>query len=178
MQLMGSKWTVLLRVVTTFVMVAASLCAQDVRAVTLPNPYRVSVTPDPAAGDPRGAAIKAAMSRLLIRVTGDRNAPFDPALQGMLGDAAKYLNSYGLDRQGQAQVGFIASQVDQALVALQKPVWGPERPLTLLWVAVDDGNGGRALLGASDTPLPGLEPTPPGMTERDRKSTRLNSSHT
>ena len=30
------------------------------------------------------------------------------------------------------------------------PVWGPERPLTLLWVAVDDGAGGRALLGANE----------------------------
>jgi uncharacterized protein len=148
------------------VIVAAALCAQDGRAVTLPNLYRVSVTPDPAASDQRGAAIKAAMGRLLIRVTGDRNAPFDPALQGMVGDAAKYLNSYGLDRQGQAQVGFIPSQVDQALAALQKPVWGPERPLTLLWIAVDDGNGGRALLGANDTPQLGLEPTAPGMTER------------
>jgi hypothetical protein len=63
-------------------------------------------------------------------------------------------------------VGFIATQVDQALAALQKPVWGPERPLTLLWIAVDDGNGGRALLGANDTAALGLDPNPPGMTER------------
>src|SRR6185503_18770188 len=78
----------------------------------------------------------------------------------------KYLNSYGSDRQGQPQVGFISTQVDQALAALQKPVWGPERPLTLLWIAVDDGNGGRALLGANDTAALGLDPNPPGMTER------------
>ena len=132
-------------------------------ALPISNLYRVSVTPDPAAGDPRGAAIKAAMVRLLVRVTGDRNAPLDPALQGMVNDAAKYLNSYGLDRQGQAQVGFIASQVDQALVAIQKPVWGPERPLTLLWIAVDDGNGGRAVhpVGGARAARAGRRRVPP-----------------
>jgi uncharacterized protein len=163
---MGLKWSVLLRGGVAIAMLAGAGHAHDAAAVTLPNLYRVSVTPDPAAPDQRAAAIKAGMGRLLIRVTGDRNAPLDPALQGMLADAGKYLNSYGFDRQGQAQVGFIASQVDQALAALQKPVWGPERPLTLLWIAVDDGSGGRALLGANDSPQLGLEPTAPGMTER------------
>ena len=43
------------------------------------------------------------------------------------------------------------------------PVWGPERPLTLLWVAVDDGVGGRALLGANETTELGA-PTTPQMT--------------
>ena len=156
----------LLSGVTAAAVLAGALNAHEGRAVTMPNLYRVSVTPDATVADQRTAAIKAAMARVLIHVTGDRNAPFDPALQSMLADAGKYLNSYGLDRQGQAQVGFNATQVDQALAALQKPVWGPERPLTLLWIAVDDGAGGRALLGANDTPQFGLEATTPGMTER------------
>ena len=163
---MESRLQALLRRVTVVAVLAGALFARESIAVTVPNLYRVSVVPDASAPDQRGAAIKAAMARLLIRVTGDRNAPFDPALQSMLSDAGRYLTSYGLDRQGQAQVGFIATQVDQALAALQKPVWGPERPLTLIWIAVDDGAGGRALLGANDTPQLGLEPTPPGMTER------------
>jgi hypothetical protein len=163
---MGSGLPARLRAVMAVAVLAGALCARDACAVTYPNLYRVTVTPDATVPDQRGAAIKAAMARVLIRVTGDRNAPFDPALQTVLADAPKYLTSYGLDRGGQAQVGFSATQVDQALAALQKPVWGPERPLTLLWIAVDDGNGGRALLGANDTPQLGLEPTPPGMTER------------
>jgi hypothetical protein len=72
-------------------------------------------------------------------------------LQPLLTDAGRYLSSYGSDRQSQPQVGFIGGQVEQALTALGMPVWGPERPLTLLWVAADDGLGGRALLGANDT---------------------------
>jgi hypothetical protein len=163
---MASGGRSLLIGVTVAAVWAAALCRDDASAATFPNLYRVSVTPDPTAADPRTATIQAAMARLLIRVTGDRNAPFDPALQSMLGEAGKYLNSYGVDRQGQAQVGFIATQVEQALVALQKPVWGPERPLTLLWIAVDDGAGGRALLGANETPQLGLEATSAEMNAR------------
>jgi hypothetical protein len=163
---MASRLRSLLRAMTAAAVLAGALCARGGHAATMPNLYLVSVTPDATVADQRSAAIKAAMGRVLIRVTGDRNAPFDPALQSMISDAGKYLNSYGSDRQGQPQVGFSATQVDQALVALQKPVWGPERPLTMLWIGVDDGNGGRALLGANDTPQLGIEPAPAGMNER------------
>src|SRR5436190_285082 len=111
-------------------------------AATLANMYSVTVEPDPAAADQREAATQAAMARLLIRVTGNRNAPLDPALQPLLTDSGKYLSSYGDDRQGRALVGFSRGGVERALTQLGKPVWGAERPLTLLWVAVDDGAGG------------------------------------
>jgi hypothetical protein len=126
------------------------VAATEARAATFPNLYRVTVTPDPAVADRRAEAIRLALSRLLIRVTGDRNAGLDPELASLLGDPARYLNSYGLDLQGQAVVGFNASLVDQALTALDRPVWGPERPLTLVWIAVDDGLGGRAMLPANE----------------------------
>lgn len=129
-------------------------------AATFPNLYRVTVTPDPAASDQRLAALQAAMARLLIRVTGNRNAPLDPLLQPVIADPTRFFESYGLDRQGQAQVGFRQSPVEQALTALGLPVWGPERPLTLLWIAVDDGAGGRALLAADETAALGSENTP------------------
>jgi uncharacterized protein len=160
---MGSGLRAVVRGLSIAVM-AYALGAHGAAAVTVANLYRVTVTPDPAAADQRTAAIQAAMARLLVRVTGNRDAGVDPEVQSMVTDASRYLNSYGLDRQGQAQVGFIPSQVDRALAALQKPVWGPERPLTLLWIAVDDGAGGRALLGANDTPQLGTEAAPQ-MTE-------------
>jgi hypothetical protein len=142
------------------VVAGAVFLAQGALGATFQNLYRVTVAPDPAAAEQRAAAIEAGMARLLIRVTGSRAAPLDPALRSLLADADRYLASYGLDRQGQAQVGFIPSQVEQALRALGKPVWGPERPSTLLWIAVDDGVGGRALLGANEVSGLGGERSP------------------
>jgi hypothetical protein len=133
-------------------------------AATVAELYTVTVLPDPAASDRRAAAEQAAMARLLIRVTGSRNAPLDPKLQPMIAAPRDYLFSYGDDRQGRALVGFQRGRVERALTELGHPVWGPERPLTLLWLAVDDGVGGRLLLGANETTDLGM-PTTPQMTE-------------
>ena len=123
-----------------------------VSAATFPNLYRLTVQPDPAAADRRAAAAKLAMAGLLTRITGKRDASLDPVLQPLIdGAAGRFLQSYGFDRQGRAQVGFNATEVDRALMELNYPVWGTERPLTLLWIAVDDGTGERALLPANDT---------------------------
>jgi hypothetical protein len=129
-------------------------------AATFPNLYQVTVAPDPAAADQQAAAIELALGRLLVRITGNRDAALDPELQRLLAEPRRYLNSYGLVRQGQAQVGFIPGRIDQALTELNFPVWGQERPLTLLWIAVDDGLGGRALLGANTAAEEGAAASP------------------
>jgi hypothetical protein len=135
------------------------------RAATFENLYSVTVPLDPAAPNQRDAAIQAAMSRLLIRVTGSRNAPLDPTLQPLIGAAEELRTAYGLDRQGRnASVAFNGSRLERAIRDLGSRFWGPERPLTLLWVAVEDGTGARALLGANDTAELGAVTTPQ-MTE-------------
>jgi hypothetical protein len=135
-------------------------------AATFADLYTVTVAPDPAAADQRASAQRAAMARLLIRVTGSRSAPLDPTLQPLLAAPDRYLRSSGDDRQGRAIVGFSRNQVERTLTELGQRVWGPERPLTLLWVAVDDGAGGRALLGAGEASAAELGvPTTPQMTQ-------------
>jgi uncharacterized protein len=143
----------------------AALCAlvlvsSQASAATLPDLYTVTVVPDPAVPNQRQASEQAAMAKLLIRVTGDRNAPLDPALQPLTAAPGQYLASYGLDRRGRAVVGFSRARVEQALTSLGLPVWGAERPLTLVWIAVDDGSGGRALLGANEAADRAPEMTP------------------
>lgn len=128
------------------------LAAQDLRAATFPNLYTVVVMPDPAAPNRRAASVRAAMMQLLERVTGRTDAGLDPELSHIVEGAENYLNSYGsIDRQ-RDQVGFISSRVERALTDAGWPVWGSERPMTLLWIAVDNGNGERALLSESFNP--------------------------
>jgi hypothetical protein len=122
------------------------------RAATFPNLYSVTVNQDPAATDQRAAATQAAFTAVLVRVTGNRYAGSDPDLLALVRDASRYTTQYGTDRQGRAIVGFNATRVDQALTGLNVRIWGSERPLTLVWTVVDDGQGGRALLGAGEPP--------------------------
>lgn len=117
-------------------------------AARFENLYTVTVNQDPSVPDAAELAMQSALARVLVRVTGNRSAPLEPALQPLLAAAPDYRSSSGWLRPGEFQVGFVASRIEQALRELGTPVWGPERPLTLLWVAVDDGAGGRALLGA------------------------------
>jgi len=155
---MGLKWSLLrTSLAVTFVLAAAPVPPSN--AATVPDLYTVTVVPDPAARDQRAAGIRAAMAQLLVRVTGSRNAPLDPAAQRLLAAPDEFLSSYGLDRQGRAVVGFQRGPVERVLDGLGLPVWGPERPLTLLWVAIDDGVGGRALLGANETSELGVATT-------------------
>lgn len=123
--------------------------AGTARGAVFPDLYTLTVTPDPEATDTRQAAIDLAMRRLLVRITGVRDPDSDPALRTLIEDASRYVASValGIDRE-RARVEFYPAQVERALGALQRPVWGPERPLTLLWIAVDGGDGERALLGA------------------------------
>ena len=154
----------LLRRSLAVALAVAPLFALPSGAATLTELYTVTVDPNPAASNQREAATQAAMARLLIRVTGSRNAPIDPALQPLISEPDAYLSSYGDDRQGRALVGFSRARIERVLTELGKPVWGPERPLTLLWVAVDDGAGGRALLSAGEA-APCDTPTTPRMTQ-------------
>ena len=140
----------------------AALQALPAAAARFTSLYTLNVAPDPAEADQRSAALKAAMAKLLVRVTGRRDAALDPALQPLVDQASMYLNSYGLLKSGEVQVGFNASRVAAELATLNQPIWGDERPLTLVWVAVDDGNGSRALLGANGADNPDL---PPAMTD-------------
>jgi uncharacterized protein len=144
------------------VAMVASVLAGAAEAARFQNLYQVTVTPDPSASDPRAAAIQLALGTVLVRVTGNRQAALDPQLQALPGNP-QLVNAYSvLDRQGRALVGLSPRVVDEALTALKWPVWGAERPLTMLWIAVDDGLGDRALLGANDAP----NETSPAMADQ------------
>lgn len=154
-----------LRTVSAVLLAFAAASPGTGKAATFENLYSVTVPLDPAAQNQREAAIRAAMTRLLIRVTGSRTAPLEPALQPLIGAAEELRTSYGLDRLGRdASVAFNGSRLERAIRDLGLRFWGPERPLTLLWVGVEDGLGGRALLGANEQTELGAQLSPQ-MTE-------------
>ncbi|HEX6992616.1 MAG TPA: DUF2066 domain-containing protein [Gammaproteobacteria bacterium] len=127
-------------------MLLGVLAVAPARAVVFPDLYSLTVTPDQSATDMRAAAIDLAMRRLLTRITGVRDPGADADLAGLIADASSYVSFDGMVDRGRFRVEFYANQIDQALESLGKPVWGPERPLTLLWIAIDAGGGERVLL--------------------------------
>ena len=125
-------------------------------AATFPDLYTVTVVTGAGSGDRRAEAERLGMSQLLMRVTGRRDASSNPELAPLIENAQSYVNSWGPLDSEHYTVGFNASRVTGELTRLNWPVWGAERPLTLLWIAVDFGNGQRGLVGESlaDAELP------------------------
>jgi hypothetical protein len=137
------------RLAAALALLASLLTCGTSGAARFPNLYDAMVTPDPNA--PEAAATELALATVLVRVTGSRQAALDPQLLALAG-TPNIVTKRGTYPQGRTLIGFSPRLVDQGLRSLGWPVWGAERPLTVLWVAVDDGVGGRALLGANDAP--------------------------
>lgn len=95
-----------------------------------------------------------AMGELLIRLTGQLDAPYNPALLDLVRDAGRYVVQRGNPDRENLLIVFDSLGLQEALTVRNQPVWGEERPLTLLWVAIDGGPGERGILAASTSPVP------------------------
>lgn len=131
------------------------VCAAPAWSATFEDLYRVTIPSNPAIGDAarRADAATRGMRVLLTRITGRQQAAAYPELRELTANAESYLTSYEFTADA-VSVGFNGNLVDQALTRLNMPIWGQERPATLLWLAMDLGDGQRAELMAA----------PPGTT--------------
>lgn len=77
-------------------------------------------------------AVQSAMRQALVRATGRRESADDPALAGVIADAAKYVKSYASGPRGEPQVVFDAAAVAQAINTAGRSAWDRERPFTLV----------------------------------------------
>ncbi|MGH8295641.1 MAG: DUF2066 domain-containing protein, partial [Steroidobacteraceae bacterium] len=76
--------------------------------------------------------LQQAMRDALVRATGRRESASDPVLAGLIADAPKYVQSYDRGPQGELQVIFNGAAVDKAIAAVDRSVWDPSRPFTLV----------------------------------------------
>ncbi len=99
------------------------------------------------------AAVKQALSAVLIRLSGDAGSLDQPATQAILAKSNQYLQQYqyedGTEGGLYFRAGFDAAALEAALEQRGVTLWGRDRPPVLVWLAVDDGQR-RYLLGAED----------------------------
>ena len=99
----------------------------------------------------QSAAFEAALKIVLIRVTGRRNADEDPALAPLTGNARRYVQQYRAASDGQLWVSFDGAAIDRWLTQNNQPLWGRERPVTFIWLAVQTGPQTGSVITADDT---------------------------
>jgi hypothetical protein len=118
-------------------------------AATFPNLYTVTVELPPNTPNRQAQVDRVGMTQLLTRVTGRRDAAYAPELAPLIASASTLVTSRSRVDRERDSVGFNAAAIVSALSRANWPVWPAERPLTLLWIAVDFGDGQRALMGAT-----------------------------
>jgi hypothetical protein len=101
-----------------------------------------------APGEDLNAVFAAALAAVAVKVTGTRAAAAPEAL-ARVGDPAVLVQQYRATGPGRWQVGFDPAFLRTRLDAAGLPVWGEERPTTVLWFAVDAGRGERDILAAA-----------------------------
>lgn len=112
-------------------------------AATLDNLFDVTVQ---ASGAPESQAFSTGMVEVLVRVTGRHDVATIPELAGLIDDAQRYVTSYRRVAGGQLAIAFAGDAVASAVAAAGLPYWGADRPVTLVWLAVDRGGGQRGLV--------------------------------
>jgi hypothetical protein len=97
------------------------------------------------------AAFQSAMKVVLIRVTGRRNADEDPALSSLVGNARRYVQQYRAAPDGQLWVAFDGTAIEKWLAQNGQPLWGHERPTTLVLLGVQTGPQSGSVVTTDDS---------------------------
>lgn len=116
--------------------------------VTLPDFYAATVPASGVDERTRQADFREALADVLVRVTGNRDAPQLGSLAPMVADAARYVVSFRRAAGNRLTVSFDGRAIENAIDAAGLPFWGAERPVVLLWLAVDRGGGQYTIVTA------------------------------
>ena len=130
----------------------AALCFGDAGlALTRAELYQAAAPVADRSEAAQTEAFQAAMKIVLVRVTGRRSAEDDPALAPLIGNARRYVQQYRGAPDGQVWVSFDGPAIERWLTQNGQPLWGHERPTTLLLLAVQTGAQSGSVIATEDS---------------------------
>ncbi len=116
--------------------------------------YTAQVPFDQDQQNARAAAYDAALRQVLMRVSGPELATDTGLYESLFPDPSVYVVQFQPGPADTLFVTFDGAALEQTLRASNQTVWGGDRPLTLVWLAVDWGQGEREIISAADTDRP------------------------
>jgi hypothetical protein len=91
-------------------------------------------------------AFDGALSQVLVKVTGLPEMGSPAARARLFPDSASLVQQYSMLPDDEVRVEFDSAAILRALDRAGQPVWGIERPLVVLWLAIDLGGGQRMIM--------------------------------
>ena len=127
------------------------LCAATAPAIADEEDlYTVQVPLDPEDPESRNTAYAEALQLVLIRVTGSADPLHLESLAEVFANPSRYVLRYRPAPENSLLVSFDGAAIEQVLKHGRYTIWGVDRPLTLVWLAVDWGQGEREIIAAND----------------------------
>lgn len=137
-----------------------ALLSFQLPAAEMSGLYRAGVPVTGQGNDEREAAIKRALSEVLVKVTGQRSTLSNKGVIQSLKNASALVRSFGYERRdtgsGQQlflQVRFNEAAVNRLLRENDLGIWGSNRPDTIVWLAIEKQGGRQVLREEADSPL-------------------------
>lgn len=158
------------RFLAGWVLIAALAAVAPARAVEVTGLYEATVPVTSQAAVERVAASQAALEEVLVKVTGGREVLDRPEIKALLDQAEQWVQRYQYRAAPAAaapapspdagvaplprQVLWLAFDrqfINQRLAEAGVPVWGVNRPRTVVWLA-EEKDGRRFLVGGDNRP--------------------------
>lgn len=135
---------------TILVVLCLMLANQPATASMFGNLYQVRVEVSARNAETLEQAFRDAMAVVLTRVTGAREVDQSEQTQAILATARDYIQQFGYIDSHTLLISFDGHAINRRLSELGLPVWGQERPATLIWLVLTDQRGHREILAADD----------------------------
>lgn len=129
---------------------AVSIFSPAISATTVVETNVARVAVDDQSTRTQNQAVKEALKIALIKLSGRPDIGEYQQVQDLVANARQYLRSYQFNEEN-GQLWYVAEfdliQLESFIRESTLPLWGQRRPDTLLWLAIEDGQGDRYLLG-------------------------------
>lgn len=138
----------------SLLILVAAVFSPNADAIEVKSLYSVPVPLDPAEPDGRNTAYRIALSQVLIRITGDTAVTAPDRMAELFPNPAQYVTQFRPGPDNTLVVSFDGQALENSLRQAGATIWGSDRPLTLVWLAVDWGQGKREIVAAGDPARP------------------------
>ena len=119
--------------------------------VEIASPYTVEVHLDPKDRDAEKNAYSTALTEALIRITGSNVVVNTDTASILFANPIRYVLQQKFGVNNTLVVTLDGLAIEQTLRDANVSVWSLDRPLTIIWLAVDRGLGNREIVSAEDS---------------------------
>lgn len=134
----------------TFGLVTLILVFASVEAAEVASLFTAQVPFDERKQNPRDTAYKKALAEVLLRISGPELVNDPVMFESVFPNPGNYVVQYRPGEDDTLWVTFDGEAVENTLRQSGQNVWGADRPVTLVWLAVDWGRGVREIVTADN----------------------------